>query len=215
MISIANTPDTILATGALGTAAFGIVQAMKWTRLGTAGFGKIRTALAPLLPALERAYGADYDGLLVGQYRSERSEGELPRTLRQGIRIGLTEDNAPEMAQFVGTVDGEILQKTAAKIEKGQELSEEERGVLGRFELAVDARIDSALAQAESVYIGAVRSAASLVALAIAIATAGVYKTHDMTMAVLIGIAAVPLAPIAKDLSSAIQAAANAIKARR
>lgn len=47
----------ILATGALGTAAFGIVEALKWTRIGEAGYGSINKVLGPIMDTLNVAYG--------------------------------------------------------------------------------------------------------------------------------------------------------------
>jgi hypothetical protein len=52
--------------------------------------------------------------------------------------------------------------------------------------------------------------AASIVALGIAI-TVGI-MLNDLFRAVLVGIAAVPLAPIAKDLVSALQSASSALR---
>jgi ethanolamine transporter EutH len=89
--------------------------------------------------------------------------------------------------------------------------------VLGRFELAVDARIDAALTLAQSHYAGAQRCVASLIALAIAVAVGFWMRTtqpHFLLKSVLVGIAAVPLAPIAKDLVSALQAATTALRTK-
>ena len=36
-----NLGTIVLAVGALGTASFGIVEALKWTGVGLFGFGKI------------------------------------------------------------------------------------------------------------------------------------------------------------------------------
>ncbi|MBA4682159.1 MAG: hypothetical protein H2075_05215 [Pseudomonas sp.] len=95
-----------LATGGLGAAAYGVVDGLKlipWVDL--AGFERLfgsrssdggrrwpmaqSAGLDPLLPALRAAYGAEVIELLKAQNRSGRSQGDLPRTLRQGIRIGL------------------------------------------------------------------------------------------------------------------------------
>ena len=84
-----NIGTIVLATGALGTAAFGIVEAFKWTRLGYAGFSQIKKNLGPIWDTLRDAYGRDYEQVLRGQYRGNQQE--LVRTIRQGVRIGLTE----------------------------------------------------------------------------------------------------------------------------
>lgn len=90
----------LAAVGALGTAAFGIVEGLKWTRLGVAGFDQIEVTLGPLLDSLKVAYGRRYGQLLRGQYLGDSRE--LKRTLRQGVRIGLNESNAIRLARFVG-----------------------------------------------------------------------------------------------------------------
>jgi|SRR3989344_1392222 len=207
-----NIGTIILATGALGTAAFGIVEALKWTRLGEAGFGAILKILGPIIKTLEVAYGPDYRNLLRAQYRGDQRE--LVRTIRQGVRIGLTTTNAGQAAMFLGTVDAKILGKAVQQVEEGKELPAELRNVLGRFELAVDARIDAALALAKNNYVGAVRGAASIAALLIALSV-GFYLGGDAVFkAILVGVAAVPLAPISKDLMTALQSASKAIRAK-
>lgn len=203
-----NIGTIVLATGALGTAAFGIVEAMKWTRIGFMGFSKINETLGPIWQTLRVAYGSDFEQVLRGQYKGDLSE--LVRTLRQGVRIGLTEDNAGKIAEWLGLKHAEELQKVAKKLEASQKLTEEERNILGRFELAVDARIDAGMALAENQYVGKLRVLASCAALIIALGV-GVYLDM-MFLAVIVGIAAVPFAPIAKDLSSALQAAVSALK---
>jgi hypothetical protein len=210
----------VLATGALGTAAFGIVEAMKWTRLGRSGFSKIEKTLgSAVMGSLRNAYGTDYLALLAAQYRNGRGKGDLPRSLRQGIRLGLRPDNAAGMAEHVGVVDGEALVAVANALAGGNTLSAEQKAVLGRFELAIDARIDAALALAESIYLGSVRCAAMGVAVGLAliaaVCIAGGLAEAEWVTALIVGIAAVPLAPIAKDVSRALQSAATAIGARK
>lgn len=95
-----------LAIGALGGASQGIVDGLfkSFTWFDSAGFERVfavegkeggrrwpvmyKTTLDPLLPVLKIAYGKDVMELLRAQYRSGRVSGDLPRTLRQGVRIG-------------------------------------------------------------------------------------------------------------------------------
>src|SRR5690348_3327308 len=50
------------AAGALGTACFGIVEGLKWTRLGEMGFGRLQRILGdPLKSTLVVAYGEQYE----------------------------------------------------------------------------------------------------------------------------------------------------------
>lgn len=205
-----NLGTIILATGALGTAAFGIVEALKWTRLGEAGFGSINRVLGPILELVRAAYGPDFQSLLRAHYRGDQRE--LTRVIRQGVRVGLTPGNASEAAKFLGMIDGDKLAEAARLVAEGRELPAELRNVLGRFELAVDTRVDAALTLAQSRYAGATRITASAFALLIALAV-GIYLGGDnIFKAILVGIAAVPLAPIAKDLVTALQSASKAIR---
>ncbi len=205
-----NLGTIVLATGALGTAAFGIVEALKWTRLGEAGFRSILKVLGPIIELLRTAYGPDFQNLLRAQYRGDQRD--LTRVIRQGVRVGLTAANANQAARFLGMIDGERLTEAARQVEEGRELPAELRNVLGRFELAVDTRIDAALLLAKSRYVGATRVTASIFALLIAVAV-GKYLGNDyIFQSIVIGIAAVPLAPVAKDLVGALQSASKAIR---
>lgn len=205
-----NIGTIILATGALGTAAFGIVEALKWTRLGEAGFGAILKVLGPIVQLIQTAYGPDYERLLRAQYRGDARD--LTRIIRQGARVGLTPENATRAAEFLGMVDGASLAEAARQVVQGQELTAQLRNVLGRFELAVDARIDAALMLAQNQYVGATRGSASIIAILIAIIVGMYLGKEYFVQAMLVGVAAVPLAPIAKDLVNALQSASKAIR---
>ena len=206
-----NLGTIVLAVGALGTAAFGIVEALKWTGVGLFGFGQIVRVLGePVMAALQVAYGAEYQELLKAQYRASRTSGELPRSLRQGARIGLTPETAPALARKLGVVEEGDLVAVAEALQAGETLSEVQRGVLGRYELALDARIDAALALANSTYIGYIRVLASGVAVVIALIVGSIQNVPLMT-SLIVGVAAVPFAPIAKDLAGALRAGARAL----
>jgi hypothetical protein len=214
-----NIGTIVLAAGALGTAAFGIVEAAKWMRfIGEAGFRRIPGLLGPIYPLYAIAYGDGYETLLRSQYRGDNRE--LMRTLRQGARIGLTPDNAEAAAKFLGNLDTARLKQAAAEIGKGAPLGDDLRNVVGRFELAVDARIDAAMVRALDDYKAAVRLWASIVAFVIAVLV-GLHidrvengDGHLLLIAILVGAVAVPLAPMAKDLASALNNAAQAIRGK-
>lgn len=211
------------AAGALGTACFGIVEALKWTPLGTAGYGQIPNYLgADLQHALRVAYGEDFQRLLQAQYRQDsQHQTTIAKSLRQGVRIGLKSNNAEAIARFLGTVEPAALKAAVANVEAGVALSDANRGAIGRFELAADARIDSALSRAQDVYIGTVRCTASVLAIVLAEGTAFLLGSEmagegmqRLLVGLLVGIVAVPLAPIANDVVSALQAATRALRAR-
>jgi hypothetical protein len=201
----------VLAAGALGTAAFGIVEGLKrWKPLGEAGFPVVLELLNPIFVTLHAAYGPDVDKVLRAQYRGERSE--LTRVIRQGARIGLKPENAEAVATSLGIVQAADLKAATEQIEVGRELSAEHRNVIGRYELAVDARIDAALCLAIDEYATVAKITASAIALAIALAVG--LTVGQPFQALLVGIAAVPLAPIAKDVATALRSAADALRQR-
>lgn len=209
--------DFVVAAGALGTAAMGIVEGFKSIRITPFGFSKLRENITWSNKALGNAYGDQVDELLKSLYRLGRSGGELPRILRQGVRIGLDKDNAKYLADSILGSSGDELEKIAVKNAAGKDLSAEEKNILGRFEVALDARIDAALALAERVYINSIRFAAFFVAIVLALVTAAFLDpTPDNFFTALVaGIVAVPLAPIAKDVAKAIQSATSAIGSRK
>lgn len=237
-----------LAVGGLGVASYGVVDGMKlfpWVDL--AGFERLfgsrgteggrswptlqRAGLDPLLPALQAAYGADALALLKAQYRSGRSKGDLPRTLRQGVRIGfgvMPLEEITQAARALG-VDVQAAQQAAAALIEARNqrppaageppmevpapVSGEQRSALARLETAIDARIDAALVLAEVQYVTQTKVIATLVALAIAFGVGFFLDTRPL-VSFMVGIAAVPLAPVAKDLATALQEAVRALKTR-
>lgn len=207
-----NLPGTILAAGALGTTAFGIVEGLKrWSVIGDAGFRTIVRILGPILVALRDAYGPDVEKLLRAQYRGDSKE--LGRLVRQGARLGLSKQNAKELAAFLGVVPCAELCKVAAAVVAGSDLTSEQRNVIGRFEAAVDARIEAATTLAQAQYSGTMKIAASIVAVALALVV-GWQLDVDLFHALVVWLVAVPLAPIAKDVAAGLRAAAQAVGRR-
>ena len=104
---VENLGTMVLAAGALGTAAMGIVDGLKrWEWVDVAGYDEAIEYITPFLPAVRQACGERTDEILKAQYRDGRGGGELPKTLRQGMRIGfvaLPEAAVREMAGAVGS----------------------------------------------------------------------------------------------------------------
>lgn len=208
--------ELVLAAGALGTAAFGIVEGLKWIRfVGEAGFGSILTILGTALTsALKAAYGDQYKSMLRAQYRGDQET--FARMLRQGLRIGLTPGNAEAIARALGVVDPVKLKQAAVAIELGNPLPDDLRNAVARFELAADARVDAGLTKAQDHYARLSRVLAGVVAVVIAVAVAFGLDPSGETVpwGLLVGLAAVPLAPIAKDVASALKAATDALRTK-
>jgi hypothetical protein len=237
MDNLANLPlaDLVLATGTLGLAASGVVEGLKsYDRVGLKGYKCIRETLGDsLMSTMRFAYGDNYEVLLKAQYRNVEGKEELVSSLRQGIRLGLKPDNAIEVAKDVGVVLPDQLLEITNQLVKGKELTDEQTGLLGRFELAIDTKIDAAITLAESTYQASMRNHAFFVSIVIAIVAAiglaetpinmftskegilSISKKISWSLVFIVGIAAVPLAPIAKDLSTGLRAAATALRSRK
>jgi hypothetical protein len=125
--------SAIGAAGALGTACFGIVEALKWTPIGTAGYSQINKYLEiDLMQALAVAYGPSYNKLLRAQYRQDSTtQTAIAKALRQAVRLGLTPSNAEAIARNLGTVDGMALKAAVTKVASGaDQLDPDSRGPL-------------------------------------------------------------------------------------
>ena len=219
----------VLSVGAIGTAAAGIVDSLKCSeRIRSAGFSRIEATLGKdVLDAIASVYGEEGRRYLNALYLEERKKGSLTRALRQGLRLALKSENAAALATALGQPErASHLGDIAARIEHGDELDDADRATLGRFELAADARIEAALSLAANRYVSTMRLAASAVAIALSMLAAGTVGTlgadgkdvgfvgsiiANFVPALLMGVAAVPLAPIAKDFAAGISNARSAL----
>lgn len=211
--------EMVLAAGALGIAAFGIVDGLKWTFAGTFGFSTILKMVQPAADALALAFGPEWKDILKEQYRNGRAKGTARATIRQGIRIGLTGDNARDVCRIAPVVAPDDLAAVVDKMRHGDDLSDVDQGILGRFELGLDARLDGAFGKAEAQYVGYARALAGVIAVAASLVAAGYLAeqssvSHIWLRAVIVGFVAVPLAPISKDVANALTAAGRALGRR-
>jgi hypothetical protein len=86
---------------------------------------------------------------------------------------------------------------------------------MARLETMIDARIDAALTLADTQYVSQTKFLATFVSLVISFLVGwGIGMDGKWVWCWIVGLAAVPLAPVAKDLSTALQEAAKALKAR-
>ena len=211
---------TIAATGGLGLAAMALVDALKAVPGGGVsriGFGHILKVLRLFDKVMLRAAGDRWEAMVMAHWINGRERDDQIGAIRSLLRLGLNTDTADQLAA-VGNVDPAALAKVAGKLTAGSALSEAEINVIGRVEAAVAARLDAAFDLAEQGYRNTARALSGLVAVILAV-TAGILLSTpaepiDPRVAALIGLLAVPIAPIAKDLVSALQAGARAIRPR-
>jgi len=220
----------ITAIGGLGTAAFGLVDAAKSAfgfinRIGLKHIHQTITSLTPdqagtgLTPApvnalprkniLETVEANWVNGTDIA------SQKAIAKSL---IKLHLSAGNAAALAT-TANVDPALLASVAAKTIAGTPLLPAESDVFSRFDLIVTAMLDEAYQLSDQVYRNRTRALAAGVAVVLAlfggwsiVGTPAFFWHREMVDAFLIGLLATPLAPIAKDLSSALATAVNTMQ---
>jgi hypothetical protein len=212
--------DFIAAAAALGTAAFGLVDASKVFRGGisNAGFGYLEAALKRFEAALNIASGVTLLDTLRANWLNGKPIDEQKSAAKSLIRLGITPQAAPKLAAAVGLTPG-ALQTAAEHIDQGADLTQEDINILGRFDALVEAIIDLGYERADQMYRNSAKAASALVAVVLALIAAYLLNARGMPVsyvtAIFVGIVATPIAPMAKDLTSSLQSAAGALRAVR
>jgi hypothetical protein len=230
----------IAAIGALGAAAAGLVDTTKlfWGGMSNAGFSYIERALRPFQSALKAAAGGDgWKQMLKAHWLNGRPKDEQKAIATSLIRVGLSSTTAPDLAKAAG-VDGTGLQQAADALANGTPLTEQQVNMLGRFNASIEARLDAAFERADQYYRNASKTLAALIAVILALVAGGIMyadqlvaaktaapdfwslvdgylHTRYFPLAVIVGLIAVPLAPVSKDLVSALGDAVRAMKATK
>jgi hypothetical protein len=217
-------PNIIVAIGGLGTASFGLVDSTKvfWGGVNRIGFGKIKATVTALTP------GATVNGLgqarvirtLRANWYNGQDLGSQKAIAKSLIKLGLNTGNAAAIADAAG-VDRAVLQSVATKMAAGTALASSESDVYARFDLILTAMLDDAYQEGDQRYTNGTRTWAGVFALLLALVGGWVVKggalsvyvsSNDLWRAVIAGVLAIPLAPVAKDLSSALSAAVNSMQ---
>src|SRR5580658_3895420 len=169
-------PQVITAVGGLGTAAFGLVDALKplvppINRIGLTG---INAAVKPLIPGappqqkiLETLEANWINGTDLA------SQKAIAKSL---IKLNLNADNAGKLADAIGLtgLKAAALQEAATKIAAGNapgnELKPDEADAFQRLDFAVTALLDEAYQRSDQVYRNGTRFLAMLVSVALGVA---------------------------------------------
>jgi hypothetical protein len=219
--ALQNLPQVVTAIGALGTAAFGLVDASKvlWGGPNRIGFGGIRTTVGSLTGITAEAPGSPQAKILATLQANWfngtdlNSQKAIAKSL---IKLNLNATNAATIAAATG-VDGNVLTAVAGSIAAGTPLTAAQSDVYSRFDFIVTAQLDEAYQRSDQTYRNGMRALAMLVALLLAFAGGlslgnGELAPLDSLKCLLIGLLATPLAPIAKDLSTALATAVNTMQ---
>jgi hypothetical protein len=208
----------VLAIGGLGTAAYGVVDATKAFGGGVSrvGFGDIKKVISKLIPPPSGANGSTsalaLDSALAtlrANWMNGMATGDQKSIAKALVKLNLTSESAGRLAAATG-VDSKLLANVATKLSTKDKLADEETDVYGRFDLALSALLDQAYQRGDQRYRNTAKLLAVVVSVLLAWAGAStVLGSGHLRLATLAGLLATPLAPVAKDLSSAIQAGAK------
>lgn len=237
---ITHTTAVVVAIGALGTAAYGLVDSSKafWGGASRFGFSQIDHLLRSLLDGLSSDEGTErplsrrsIHDTLFAHYINGMPMADQRAIAKSLVKMRLTETSAAALAARTG-VDPEILRSVAIKINQGLQstapellqpstsnpqnsLNQQESNVFGRFDLMLTVMFDEAYQHADQMYRNKSKVAAMVVSVAMAFWAAKLLHFDHIFYAIGVGLIATPLAPIAKDLSTSLQAAAKALQAVR
>jgi hypothetical protein len=220
-------PQIITAIGGLGTAAFGLVDSTKpfFGGVNRIGFSRIATAVSKLTPgAASSGLTQDkiVDTLKANWYNGTdlSSQKSIAKSL---IKVGLNPGNAPALAAATG-VNAGLLTAVASSISTGTPLTADQSDVYARFDFILTALLDDVYQHSDQAYTNGARFIASFFAVLLAViggwsllgcSLTAYLHSHELWLALVAGVLATPLAPIAKDLSSALATAVNTMQAIR
>lgn len=231
-------PVLITAVGGLGTAAYGIVDATKSLNggLSNRGFSVISKTMATLLPDKSVAAATHSDtsepagapalsleSILVtlkSNWVNGVASDDQRAIAKSLVKLRLNSALAGSLGALTG-VDPTVLSSVATKIGGGVPLDQNETDVYGRFDLVLTTLLDQAYQRADQQYRNTCKIAAMLISVGLSIsgtfslghADHNFLSEAGFWQALMVGLLATPLAPIAKDLSSAVQAGAKAATA--
>ena len=215
-----NLVSATLAVGALGTAATGLVDTTKVFSGGIsrAGFGYIEQLIARTVPQASGTQPGsglttnDILQTLLANWMNGMETGAQKAIAKSFIKMHLNPATADALAKQTN-VDSALLTSVAAKLALMSPLIPAEADTYGRFDVALSALVDRAYERGDQFYRNCCKALAAVFAVALAIA--GDYTlnwTVPCWQAVIVGLVATPLAPIAKDIANAIQTASDAVQ---
>ncbi|WP_296660302.1 hypothetical protein [Thiobacillus sp. 0-1251] len=218
--------DILAAIGGLGTASFALVDGAKAFSGGPSrgGFRHIRRVIKRLYPENadeeDRAYPLSLGSVLdtlFANWINGTALADQKAIAKSLIKLRLTDDNAPFLARVTG-VKEDLLSGVARKMTDGTQLTQPESDVLGRFDLILTALLDEGYQRADQLYRNSAKMWSVVVSVILALiggAIVGMGTLPDFGAALLIGLLATPLAPLSKDLTSALQASVKAMQLLR
>ena len=237
--------QVVVAVGGLGTAAFGLLEAIKpvFSSINRVGFGGISKTVASITPPegstgptqqapLNSLPGPKVLESLLSNWINGTDLVSQKAIAKSLIKLHMSPGNATALAAATN-VDAGVLSTVAASMVTGAALTQPQGDTYSRFDLIVTAMLDECYQKADQVYRNSTRGLAAVIAVILALVggfmlqstgpTLGVFATLKAMWfylwsvnggeAFVVGLLATPLAPIAKDISSALSTAVNAMQA--
>lgn len=214
-----NWYEATLAIGALGTAASGLVDTTKVFGGGMShiGFGYIKKLIERTVGNSSGQTGAgltaeDILGTLHANWINGMEAGAQKAIAKSFIKLHFNPDTAAALAQQTN-VAPDVLASVSQKLASVTPLTAAESDVFGRFDLAISAMIDFAYERADQLYRNSCKALACGFAVVLAlVGDVQLNWTIPGWEALIVGLIATPLAPVAKDIANAIQTASDAVK---
>jgi hypothetical protein len=234
-ISSIGLGELIGAIGGLGLAASGLVDSLKSGSeggLSNVGFEHIEKTWNELVPHASTgssAVGKAARKTLHGNWINGMALADQRAVAKSLVKLSLDANSAPHFAQISG-VSSQDLADVADLMAKGKSLTDPNdpgksarlATAFGRFEFVITSLLDGAYQAADQQYRNRSKVLAALVAVVLAVAgglllqhSVGAISVGDTLLSFLCGLIAVPLAPISKDLASALTAGVKVAQALR
>ncbi len=212
--SMTNLANLIAASGGLGSAAMGLVDTSKLFAGGPSNFGFrcIKDGLKPYLDALPPGSSAPVLQTLRANWLNGVAKADQKAKAKSLIHLGLTQGDADQFAKAAG-VNAVVLKTVAANVAANQPVDPKDVNVLGQFDAALSGALDLAYERGDQIY----RNASKFLAMVVAIVLGGAAgmivfgDARHVELCLLLGVIATPLAPVSKDVVTALQSAVATI----
>jgi hypothetical protein len=230
---ITSIGSIVTAIGALGTSSFGLVDATKVFGGGVSlcGLADIEKALLPLFgggaanrtdTSTPLAYGSIFENLKANWINGVALE-EQKANAKILVKLSLNANTAVMLAKVTG-VSPDVLTELAVALNLGAVLTKEETDVLNKFETALNLILDRAFQRADQRYRNSAKFLSGVFAVVLSVIGGAIFSSGSLDLgplqgagvdyfnsgnfwlAVVAGLLATPLAPIVKDITSALQA---------
>ena len=220
MLEIDRLSQYVAVAAGLGTASYALVDGSKAILGGVSNFGfkHIKRVVSGFFLKSDHSANPLHLKEVLATLRANWLNGialaDQKAIAKSLVKLRLNEENAKDLAKATG-VDKDKLTSIAGKIASGDSLTPQENDAFGRFDLMLTAILDEGYQRADQSYRNSAKAWSIGVSVLIAVLAALTVNDPSFTVgkAILVGLVATPIAPIAKDLTSALQAGVKVAQA--